>query len=135
MSKYLAAYGAALVAVLALDAVWLGLVASGFYASAIGHLMAARPNLVAALLFYIAYPVGLVIFAIAPARGQADWRGAAARGAAFGFFAYGTYDLSNLATLRDWPVTVSLVDVAWGCCVSAAGATAGRLALGRVAGS
>jgi uncharacterized membrane protein len=135
MMKYLAAYAAALLAVLVLDAVWLGFVASGFYARSIGHLMAASPNLAAALLFYVLYPWGLVYFAVAPNRGQIGWQSTAAVGAAFGFFAYGTYDLSNLATLRDWPVTVAVVDVVWGCCVSAAGATAGKLALARVAGS
>jgi len=135
MMKYLVAYGAALLAVLVLDAIWLGLVASGFYAHNIGHLMAASPNLVAALLFYVAYPAGLIFFAVAPNRGQKGWPTAAAYGAAFGFFAYGTYDLSNLATLRDWPLTVSIVDVTWGCLVSAVGASAGKLALDRVAAS
>ena len=135
MMKYLAAYGAALLAVLVLDAVWLGLVASGFYARSIGHLMAANPNLVAALVFYVAYPAGLVFFAVAPNRGQAGWQSAAASGAAFGFFAYGTYDLSNLATLRDWPLAVSMVDVTWGCVVSAVGASTGKLALDRAAAS
>jgi len=135
MMKYLAAYGAAVLALIVMDAVWIGFIASGFYSRNIGHLMAASPNIAAALLFYAVYPLGLLAFAIAPTRGQAGWRGTAATGAAFGFFAYGTYDLSNLATLRDWPVTVSIVDVIWGCFVSAASATAGKIALGRVAGS
>ena len=135
MMKYIAAYAAAFVTLLVMDAVWIGLVASGFYARSIGHLAAASPNLVAALLFYVVYPVGLLIFVVAPTRGATAWPVTAARGAAFGFFAYCTYDLSNLATLRDWPVAVSVVDVVWGCCATAVSATAGKLALTRVAGS
>jgi len=135
MTKYIAAYAAAFLALLILDAVWIGFIASGFYARNIGHLMAASPNIAAALVFYVLYPLGLLVFAIAPTRGRPGWQGTAGMAAAFGFFAYGTYDLSNLATLRDWPVTVSIVDVVWGCFVSAASASAGKIALGRVAGS
>ena len=131
MSKPLIAYAATAALLLVLDALWLGLVAKPVYTAAIGHLMAEKPNLPVALLFYLLYPVGLVIFAVLPHAGDAGWRGAALAGALFGFFAYATYDLTNLATLKDWPVGVSLLDMAWGTALSAVAATAGKLALDR----
>ena len=93
--------------------------------------MAERPNLVAALAFYLLYPAGLVSFAVLAHAGDAGWRSAALAGALFGFFAYATYDLTNLATLKGWPVGVALLDMAWGAALSAVAATAGKLALDR----
>ena len=124
------AYAATVLALLALDAVWLGVVAQPLYTKAIGHLMAAQPNLVAALSFYPVYSVGLMIFAVVP--GPSAGR-SALRAAGFGFFAYSTYDLTNLATLKDWPLTISLLDVAWGCIASATSAAVGRSVLERLA--
>jgi len=133
MPKYLAAYAAVIVSLIALDAVWLGLVAQPAYTAGIGHLMADQPNLGAALAFYVVYALGLVVFAIAPARDQAGLRRSALVAAAFGFFAYATYDLTNLATLRDWPLGLSLLDLLWGCVISAISAAAGKTALDRIA--
>jgi len=141
MLNYLAAYGATAVVMLALDVVWLGFIAKSFYRDGIGHLMADPPNLVAGGVFYLLYPLGVLLFAIAPSA----WSGGLAvptevscsravlAGAFFGFFAYATYDLSNLATLRSWPVRLVLVDIAWGTALTAAAAAAGRRALGRMA--
>ena len=131
MSKPLIAYAATAAVMLLLDALWLGVIARPIYTAAIGHLMAERPNLAVALVFYLLYPIGLVLFAVLPHAAEAGWRSAALGGALFGFFAYATYDLTNLATLKGWPVGVSLLDMAWGTTVSALAATAGKLALDR----
>jgi uncharacterized membrane protein len=109
---------------------WLGLIAKAMYQQAIGHLMAAQPKLLPASAFYVLYAAGLMIFAVMPHAGDAGWSKAVLTGALFGFFAYATYDLSNLATLRNWPVDLTLVDMAWGTLLSAAAAAAGKAAFG-----
>ncbi len=96
-----------------IDMIWLGFVASDFYRSRLGHLM-GEINWTAAIIFYLIFLVGLVIFAIYPAVERGSWQHALLYGALFGFFTYATYDLTNLATLRDWPLSVALVDMAWG---------------------
>jgi uncharacterized membrane protein len=131
MTKYFAAYAAATLMMLALDGLWLGLVAKDFYQQGLGHLMAASPRWLPALLFYLLYPLGLLFFAVLPQAPGASLAQALLRGALFGFFAYATYDLSNLATLKDWPVPVAVVDVAWGVFASCLATLAGRLALDR----
>jgi uncharacterized membrane protein len=125
MVRTLVAYGAALLALGVLDGVWLGVIAKDFYRVGLGALMAERINLGAAAAFYLLYPVGLVIFVVRPALDDAGVAGVLLRGALFGFFAYATYDLTNLATLKDFPARVALVDMAWGAAISAiAGAAA-----------
>src|SRR5215831_18008485 len=119
MMRTAVAYGAALLALGVLDGVWLGLIAKDFYRAGLGALMAERLNLGAAAAFYLLYPVGLVIFVIRPALDGGGASGALVRGALFGLFAYATYDLTNLATLRDFPARVALVDMAWGAVISA----------------
>ena len=126
MARYALIYLATLLTVGVLDFIWLRVIATAWYEGGIGHLMASKPNLVAAAAFYLLYPIGLVVFAAAPA-GQ-DWSRALAMGALFGLFAYGTYDLTNLAIMRDWPLGLTFVDIAWGAVVSGAGAGAGALA-------
>jgi uncharacterized membrane protein len=128
MNKHLAGYFAAVFVIVALDMLWLGLIAKAMYQQAIGHLMAEQPRLLAALAFYVLYPAGLMIFAVLPHAEDPGWGKAVLTGALFGFFAYATYDLSNLATLRNWPVGLSLVDMAWGTLLSAAAAAAGKAA-------
>jgi uncharacterized membrane protein len=98
------------------------------YQQAIGHLMAEQPRLLAALAFYVLYAAGLMIFAVMPHADDPGWGKVVSTGALFGFFAYATYDLSNLATLRNWPVGLTLVDMAWGTLLSAAAAAAGKAA-------
>ena len=126
--RHLVAYVAAAVVFFGLDFVWLGLVAKSTYRSWIGHLMRDEIHAVAAILFYLVYVVGLVIFAVAPALKDSAWQTAALYGALFGFFAYGTYDLTNLATLRGWSVSVTVVDMAWGAILTASSSLAGFLA-------
>ena len=135
MLNYLAAYGATALAMLALDVVWLAVIAKSFYRGGIGHLMADPPNLVAGGVFYLLYPVGILLFAVTPAPWSGPlrlvpWSQAVLAGALFGLFAYATYDLSNLATLRGWPLRLTLVDIVWGTALTAAAAAAGRWALG-----
>jgi uncharacterized membrane protein len=127
MTRNLLAYGAAFAALAALDFLWLGVLAKGLYRDGIGHLMAPMPNWGAAAAFYLLYPIGLLVFAVLPAGG--DWLRTLLLGALFGAFCYGTYDLSNLAVLRDWPLPLTLVDIAWGALVSAVGASAGAWVL------
>jgi uncharacterized membrane protein len=129
MNKYLAAYLATALVMVALDMLWLGVVAKTTYQQAIGHLMAERPRVVAAVVFYALYALGLLVFAMAPQAEDAAWGRTVSMGALFGFFAYATYDLSNLATLRDWPIRLTLVDMAWGTALSATAAGAGKAAM------
>lgn len=109
---------------LAIDAFWLGWVAPQFYRSQIGHLMAESANLAAAGVFYLLYIGVLVYFVVEPAVQAGSIRQAALRGALFGLVTYATYDLTNLATLRDWPLLVTIVDLAWGTILTAATAAA-----------
>jgi uncharacterized membrane protein len=104
---------------LGIDAFWLGLVAPRFYRSQIGHLMADRPNLLAAGAFYLLFVGALVYFVVAPAVGGAEMREVILRGALFGLVTYATYDLTNLATLREWPILVTAVDLVWGMVLTA----------------
>jgi len=102
----------------AIDLVWLALVAKNFYRQHIGHLLSADVNWPAAILFYLVFIGGIVFFAVKPAlEGHSAVR-ALAYGAFFGFLSYATYDLTNQATMRDWPVIVTVVDLAWGSVLS-----------------
>ncbi len=133
MNKYLSAYLATAVVMIALDMLWLGVIAKPLYQQGLGHLMAERPNLVAAAAFYVLYTFGLLLFSIVPNAVDAGWLKTTTTAAMFGLIAYATYDLSNLATLKDWPVMLSLIDMAWGATISAVSATAGRIAWDRFA--
>ena len=129
MNKYLAGYLAAVLVMVALDVLWLGVVAKTAYQEGIGHLMAERPMLLAAVVFYLLYGVGLMVFAVVPQADDPGWTRTLVMGALFGFFAYATYDLTNLATLRNWPIRLALMDMAWGTVISAASAGAGKAAM------
>ena len=135
MKKVVAAYVSVALCMLVLDVVWIGFVARTFYLQGIGHLMAASPRLDAALLFYAVYALGLVVFVVAPQaqKRSGSWLSTLLRGALFGVVAYATYDLTNLATLRDWPVRVTLVDMAWGALASGCASLAGYAAWRRFA--
>ena len=98
------------------------------YHRALGDLMAKQPDMKAAVAFYLVYVAGVLWFAVRPALADGDWKTALLNGALFGFFAYATYDLTNLATLKSWSLKVSLIDMAWGAALSAAAASAGALA-------
>jgi len=118
MIRAFAAYLATLVAFLALDFIWLGYIAGNFYRSELGPLLLERPNLIASALFYALYAVGIVIFAVSPAWQSQSWTSALSYGALFGLFAYATYDMTNYATLRGFPLKIALLDMAWGMVVT-----------------
>jgi uncharacterized membrane protein len=103
----------------AIDMLWLGIVAKNFYRAQIGSLLKTDVNWSAAILFYLVFIAGIVFFVLAPALEKTSWRHALFAGAAFGFITYATYDLTNLATMKDWPVLVTVVDLAWGTVLSA----------------
>ena len=98
----------------AIDMVWLGYAAKNFYQTRLHHLLSPEVNWPAALLFYFIYIVGILFFAVRPGLEADSLVKTCLYGALFGFFTYATYDLTNLATLRDWPITVVIVDIAWG---------------------
>lgn len=112
--RFLAAYLATFVIFMAIDAVWLTQMASRLYQPTIGHLLAPEPDLVAALVFYLLYILGMVVFTVRPAQRDASLKSAAGRGALFGLVAYATYDLTNQATLINWPWFVTFIDLIWG---------------------
>ena len=101
----------------AIDMVWLGLVAKGFYQKKLGFILSPNINWAAAVTFYLLFIVGILIFAVRPAINSNSWVQALIFGALFGFFTYATYDLSNLATIKDWPPVVVVVDIVWGVCL------------------
>ncbi len=103
----------------AIDMVWLALIARNFYQNQIGFLMKPSVNWSAALLFYVLFLIGLVVFVIEPAVAKREWQQALIKGALFGLITYATYDLTNLATLKDWPFTVVWVDMLWGTVLAA----------------
>ncbi len=118
LSYYIKLYISALAAFLLIDAIWLGLVARGFYRKYLGFLLSPTPNWAAAIIFYLLFIVGLVVFAIAPGLQAASLGKALLLGALFGLLTYATYDLTNLATIKDWPLIVTLVDLVWGVILS-----------------
>ncbi|MCA9371972.1 DUF2177 family protein [Candidatus Woesebacteria bacterium] len=103
----------------AIDMVWLGLVAKNFYAKQIGHLMKADVNWIAAIIFYLIFIAGLVVFVIAPAIEKGSWAHALIFGALFGLVCYATYDLTSLAVAKDWPLLVTIIDLIWGAVLAA----------------
>ncbi|NWF65369.1 MAG: DUF2177 family protein [Chloroflexi bacterium] len=113
-------YFITLFAFLAVDALWLGLVAPSFYRSQIGYMMAEQPNFLAAGLFYLLFVYGMMVFIVEPGAREGTLMQAVLHGALFGLVTYATYDLTNLATLEGWPVLVTVVDLVWGTVLSAA---------------
>ncbi len=129
MVKYLAAYATTAAVMLALDVAWIGFIAKPMYQNGIGHLMAEQPKLWVAACFYVVYAAGLMLFTIAPYATTASLGKVAVMAALFGFFAYATYDLTNWATLKNWPASLALADMAWGSLASAVSAFAGAYVL------
>lgn len=131
MSRLLIAYATTLITFLAIDALWLTVLMGSTYKSYLGELMLAQPRLGPAALFYLLYTVGLVVFAVMPALRADDWKVAAGLGALLGLVAYATYDLSNLATLRGWPMPLTIIDIAWGTVLSCVAASIGFIVANR----
>lgn len=118
--SWLTQYVLAAAAFCVLDAIWLGTVAQGLYERHLGDLLAPSPNLAAAVVFYAIFVAGLVFFVIHPAVEAGSWQRALGAGAFFGFVTYATWDLTNLAVLRDFPASIVPIDLAWGTFLAAA---------------
>lgn len=116
---FLKLYLVAIVAFFAIDMLWLGVLSKNLYREQIGHLLKSDINWTAALIFYFLFVLGLVIFVIAPAVEKQSLMYALAYGAFFGLITYATYDLTNLAVTKDWPLFITVVDMVWGAVLSA----------------
>ena len=126
MLKYNVAYAATAVIFFACDFVWLSTM-GGFYRERAAGLFLDKPNLAIAGLFYLVYVGGIVFLAVIPALSGGGWSTALLAGLVLGLVAYGTYDLTNLSTLKNWPLAVTLVDLAWGTVLTGTAATGGFL--------
>lgn len=127
-TKHLVAWLVTFIVMLIIDLLWLGVIAKSLYQQGMGDLMSPQPRVGIAALFYLMYPIGLVIFAVMPGVDANSVMRAGVLGALFGLFAYSTYDLTNLSVVRDWPVALSFIDIAWGTLVSGVSAAAGAIA-------
>ncbi len=112
--KNLLLYGIATVIFFAIDMLWLGLVAKNFYRDKLGFIFTGDVRWAAAVIFYLIYIAGILYFAIFPALKDGGWQMALLNGALFGLMCYATYDLTNMATIRQWPLVVVVVDIIWG---------------------
>lgn len=114
MLFYLKLYLLTIPVFFAIDLLWLGVVAKDLYQKNLAHLLSPEVNWPAAFAFYFMYIAGIILFAVKPGLDAQSLAKAALWGALFGFFTYATYDLTNLATLRDWPLRIVVIDIAWG---------------------
>lgn len=112
---------------LAIDGFWLAVIAKNFYGKHLGFFMAPKPNWLSAGIFYLGYVIGILIFAVNPALRESSLGKAVLLGALFGMFCYATYDLTNLATIKNWPWFITVIDIIWGSFVTALVAIAGYL--------
>jgi len=117
ISFYLKLYALTVPVFFAIDMLWLGVIAKGFYRKQLGFILSPSINWAAAITFYLIFIVGILIFAVRPAVNNNSWIQAVVLGALFGFFTYATYDLSNLATIKNWPLVVVVADIVWGMCL------------------
>ena len=137
MLKFVAAYIGAGLTFAVIDAVWLTTMTDRLYRPVLGPILREKPDMTAAVLFYLISIAGTVFLAIAPALKEGNWARAAVNGAVLGFVAYATYDLTNQATLAGWQARLTVLDLIWGTVLTTASATAGyfaaRWAEGRLA--
>lgn len=130
MVNYLYAYLASLVSMTVLDAAWLGLIAPAFYKKHIGFIMTDKPNWYAAIAFYLIFILGVTVFIVYPGwKNQDTIIKIMCMGALFGLVTYATYDLTNQATLKNWPAIVSVIDLIWGTVLTAAVCTVSVIVL------
>jgi uncharacterized membrane protein len=115
---WLLQYGIALLVFFAIDLVWLAVIAQKLYAKYLGYLLAKQVNWAAAIIFYLIFIGGLMFFVISPSLLDLNVQQLLIRAALYGFITYATYDLTNLATIRDWPITITLIDLVWGTFLS-----------------
>ncbi|MBA4036569.1 MAG: DUF2177 domain-containing protein [Bradyrhizobium sp.] len=124
MNRYVALYLVTLFVIVPIDILFLGVIAKGFFTSQVGHLL-GEIKLVPAVLFYLAYVAGILIFV--SGGGGATWQSTLLYGALFGFFCYATFELTSMSMLKNWSWAVVVLDIAWGSFVTAVSATAGLL--------
>lgn len=122
------AYAGTLISFLLIDAIWLGFVAKNFYRDQLGHLMLPKLNFAVAAIFYAFFGVAIVILAVLPGLEAGSLWVAICYGAVLGLAAYGTYDMTNLSTIRGWPVLMSVVDLIWGTMLTGVASACGYLA-------
>jgi len=132
MSRIFLTYAVSVPVFFFVDMIWLGVIAKGFYRNALEPLLTPNINWIAAIIFYLLFLVGVLIFALLPGMERRSLVYTIAMAALFGFIAYATYDLTNLATLRDWPLMLSIVDMIWGSFLSASTATMTYLIMSRI---
>ena len=128
LGYYVKLYFCTFIAFFAIDMVWLGLVAREFYQKQLGHLLRPDPNWTAAIVFYLLFVAGLLIFVVVPSLQAGSAKKVLILGALFGLITYATYDLTNLATVKDWPLIVTAVDMLWGGILATAVSYLGFLA-------
>jgi uncharacterized membrane protein len=127
MGYYIKLYFATLVVFFAVDMVWLGLIARTFYKKHLGFLMAPDVNWYAALIFYFLFIAGILIFVVLPGIRDNSLSATILKAAMFGLITYATYDLTNLATVKNWPLIITVVDLIWGIILSTIVSIAGFL--------
>ena len=120
---YLKLYALTVPVFFMIDLIWLGVIAKGFYRENLSYILSPQVNWPAAIIFYLLYIAGILIFAVVPAVTKDSWQHAIMYGALFGFFTYMTYELTNLALLKDWPLNIVVVDIIWGVVLCTAVAT------------
>ncbi len=118
-------YFLTLLVFLAIDILWLTVISKNLYSTYLSHLLAENPRLVPAVIFYIVFVVGIIVFAVLPGYMDKSITKTILLGALFGALSYATYDLTNLATLKDWPVLITVIDILWGSTVSVLTSVAG----------
>jgi uncharacterized membrane protein len=130
--NFLFTYLSVAISFVAIDMVWLGIMVNRLYRPVLGEMLRSDPNLAAAAVFYLLYPLGLIAFAVLPAHHEGSALRAVILGAMFGCFTYATYDLTNQATLRNWSTTLSIADILWGTMLAGISAGLGYLVAQRV---
>ena len=124
-SKLIIGYLLTTIVFFVIDILWLGFLAKGMYNKMLGHLMASNVNWTAAIIFYLIFIVGIFVFSIIPGVQKDSFQHALIYGVLFGFFTYATFDLTNLATLRDWPIKIVIIDIIWGVVLTGSVASSG----------
>jgi uncharacterized membrane protein len=129
IKTYGIAYAGTLISFLLIDAIWLGVVAKNIYRDQLGELMLPSPNLAVAATFYLFFAMAIVALAVRPGLDAGAIWSAIGYGAVLGLAAYGTYDMTNLSTLKGWPVSLSIIDLAWGTVLTSAASASGYAAV------